>query len=130
MNTNGRVIVALDFENAAQAATLVEQLGTAATFYKVGLQLLTAEGPSVVRELVAAGKQVFLDLKLLEIANSVAGAVAALANSAFPWSRFMPRVARPSFVPRSMQRVRIRNSRFSRSLLSPSCETRISGRSA
>jgi orotidine-5'-phosphate decarboxylase len=77
MNANGRVIVALDFENAAQAAKLVEQLGTSATFYKVGLQLLTAEGPSVVRELVGAGKQVFLDLKLLEIPNSVAGAVAA-----------------------------------------------------
>lgn len=77
MDTNSRVIVALDFENAAQAAKLVEQLGTSATFYKVGLQLLTAEGPSVVRELVASGKQVFLDLKLLEIPNSVAGAVAA-----------------------------------------------------
>lgn len=77
MNTNSRVIVALDFENAAQAAKLVAQLGTSATFYKVGLQLLTAEGPSVVRELVAAGKQVFLDLKLFEIPNSVAGAVAA-----------------------------------------------------
>jgi orotidine-5'-phosphate decarboxylase len=77
MNTNSRVIVALDFENTAQAARLVEQLGASATFYKVGLQLLTAEGPSIVRELVAAGKQVFLDLKLLEIPNSVAGAVAA-----------------------------------------------------
>ncbi len=77
MNTNDRVIVALDFESAAQAAWLVEQLGASATFYKVGLQLLTAEGPGVVRELVAAGKQVFLDLKLLEIPNSVAGAVTA-----------------------------------------------------
>lgn len=77
MNTGNRVIVALDFENAAQAAELVEQLGAAASFYKVGLQLLTAEGPSVVRQLVAAGKDVFLDLKLLEIPNSVAGAVAA-----------------------------------------------------
>jgi orotidine-5'-phosphate decarboxylase len=77
MSTSSRVIVALDFEDASQASTLVEQLGPAATFYKVGLQLLTAAGPSVVRELVAAGKQVFLDLKLLEIPNSVAGAVAA-----------------------------------------------------
>lgn len=77
MNTNGRVIVALDFDNAVQAAKLVEQLGTSAMFYKVGLQLLTAEGPSVVRQLVAAGKQVFLDLKLLEVPDSVAGAVAA-----------------------------------------------------
>lgn len=77
MNTSSRVIVALDFESAVQATKLVEQLGPAATFYKVGLQLLTAEGPSVVRQLVCAGKQVFLDLKLLEIPNSVAGAVAA-----------------------------------------------------
>lgn len=77
MNASSRVIVALDFENAVQAAKLVEQLGASATFYKVGLQLLTAEGPAVVCELVAAGKQVFLDLKLLEIPNSVAGAVAA-----------------------------------------------------
>jgi len=60
MNTSSRIIVALDFESA------VEQLGSAATFYKIGLQLLTAEGPSVVRQLVSGGKQVFLDLKLLE----------------------------------------------------------------
>jgi orotidine-5'-phosphate decarboxylase len=77
MNSNSRVIVALDFENAAQARELVEQLGTQAQVFKVGLQLLTAGGPSFVRELVVAGKQVFLDLKLLEIPNSVAGAVAA-----------------------------------------------------
>jgi orotidine-5'-phosphate decarboxylase len=72
-----RIIVALDFDSAAPAHRLVEQLGSRASFYKVGLQLLTAEGPAVVRELVAAGKQVFLDLKLHEIPNSVAGAVAA-----------------------------------------------------
>jgi len=77
MNASSRVIVALDFESVVQATRLVEELGPAATFYKVGLQLLTAEGPSVVRQLVSAGKQVFLDLKLLEIPNSVAGAVAA-----------------------------------------------------
>ena len=77
MSPSSRVIVALDFENASQAEHLVEQLGTSAQFYKVGLQLLTAEGPSVVMQLVSAGKQVFLDLKLFEIPNSVAGAVAA-----------------------------------------------------
>ena len=77
MNSCSRLIVALDFESADHAAQLVKELGTSATFYKVGLQLLTAEGPSVVRELVANGKDVFLDLKLLEIPNSVAGAVAA-----------------------------------------------------
>lgn len=77
MNPNSRVIVALDFETALQAKKLVEQLGNSAQFYKVGLQLLTAEGPSIALQLVAAGKQVFLDLKLFEIPNSVAGAVAA-----------------------------------------------------
>jgi orotidine-5'-phosphate decarboxylase len=75
---SGRVIVALDVERHEQATRLVEQLGAAAGFYKVGLQLLTAAGPAVVRELVDARKQVFLDLKLHEIPNSVAGAVAAV----------------------------------------------------
>jgi len=80
MNRNNYIIVALDFEKAVQAAKLVEQLGDLAAFYKVGLQLLTAEGPTLVRELVASGKQVFLDLKLLEIPNSVAGAVTAAGH--------------------------------------------------
>lgn len=77
MDPDCRVIVALDFENASQAEQLVQQLGAAARFYKLGLQLLTAQGPSVVRNLVASDKQVFLDLKLFEIPNSVAGAVTA-----------------------------------------------------
>ena len=75
MNTNDRVIVALDFGSEAEAKALVEQLGAAASSYKVGLQLLTAEGPSIVRWLVGQGKKVFLDVKLHEIPNSVASAV-------------------------------------------------------
>ncbi len=71
------VIVALDFPTKAQALALVQELGEEATSYKVGLQLLTEEGPQIVRELVAQGKYVFLDLKLHEIPNSVAGAVRA-----------------------------------------------------
>lgn len=71
------VIVALDFETHAEALALVDALGADADFYKVGLQLLTEAGPEVVRELVRRGKQVFLDLKLHEIPNSVAGGVAA-----------------------------------------------------
>jgi len=77
LSPNNRIIVALDFETTVEAAQLVERLGTSAQFYKVGMQLLTAEGPSVVRQLISAGKQVFLDLKLFEIPNSVAGAVTA-----------------------------------------------------
>lgn len=74
---NQRIIVSLDFPAPASAADLVRKLGPAASFYKVGLQLLTAAGPSFVRELVDAGKRVFLDLKLFEIPSSVAAAVAA-----------------------------------------------------
>lgn len=71
------VIVALDFPTGTEAIALVHSLGAEASFYKVGLQLLTEEGPGVVRELVTLGKHVFLDLKLHEIPNSVAGAVCA-----------------------------------------------------
>ena len=71
------VIVALDFETGLDAMDLVRQLGAESGFYKVGLQLLTEEGPTIVRELVAMGKEVFLDLKLHEIPNSVAGGVNA-----------------------------------------------------
>lgn len=71
------VIIALDFPTKAEAMALVRALGEEATFYKVGLQLLTEEGPEVIRELVAQGKRVFLDLKLHEIPNSVAGAIRA-----------------------------------------------------
>lgn len=77
MTDGSRVIVALDFENGSRARQLVAQLGAAASFYKIGLQLLTAEGPLLVRELVAQDKKIFLDLKLHEIPNSVAGAVTA-----------------------------------------------------
>ncbi|MBC7956522.1 MAG: orotidine-5'-phosphate decarboxylase [Cytophagales bacterium] len=77
MTASDRVIVALDFDTNAQALRLVALLGDEASFYKVGLQLLTAEGPALVRQLVAQGKQIFLDLKLHEIPHSVAGAVAA-----------------------------------------------------
>lgn len=56
---------------------LVRQLGAESRFYKVGLQLLAEEGPSIVRELVAMGKEVFLDLKLHEIPNSIIGGVSA-----------------------------------------------------
>ena len=71
------VIVALDFESSDKADALVAQLGDAADHYKVGLQLLAAAGPDSVRRLVGAGKSVFLDLKLHEIPNSVAGGVTA-----------------------------------------------------
>ena len=75
-----RLIVALDVSSASEAQRLVQQIGEAAGIYKVGLQLFTAEGPSLVRELVASGKKVFLDLKLHDIPNTVGHAVKTAAE--------------------------------------------------
>jgi orotidine-5'-phosphate decarboxylase len=72
-----QIIVALDCDNRRAADEMVERLGDECRFYKVGLELLTAVGPGIVRDLVARDKEVFLDLKLFEIPNSVAGAVRA-----------------------------------------------------
>ena len=75
MNTNARVIIALDLDSEREAIQLVERLGPEASSYKVGLQLLAAAGPSIIHRLAGQGKIVFLDLKLHEIPNSVASAV-------------------------------------------------------
>jgi orotidine-5'-phosphate decarboxylase len=75
-----RLIVALDVPSASAAQRLVQQLGEGVSFYKVGLQLFSAEGPSVVRELIASGRKVFLDLKLHDIPNTVAKAVKAVTG--------------------------------------------------
>jgi orotidine-5'-phosphate decarboxylase len=74
-----RLIIALDVPNAAQAQRLVQAVGDSGVFYKVGLELFTAEGPAFVNELVQSGKKVFLDLKIHEIPNSAAGAVRSAA---------------------------------------------------
>src|SRR5579872_2646368 len=70
-----RLIVALDFSSAAAAQRLAAAVGESAFYYKVGMQLYTAEGPRVVRDLVASGRKVFLDLKYHDIPNTVASAV-------------------------------------------------------
>lgn len=70
-----RLIVALDVCSAAAAQRIVAAVGDSASIYKVGMQLYTAEGPQVVRDLVAAGRRVFLDLKYHDIPNTVAAAV-------------------------------------------------------
>ncbi|MEX2465440.1 MAG: orotidine-5'-phosphate decarboxylase [Gemmatimonadota bacterium] len=74
------VIVALDVPSVDEARALVERIGAAGDFYKVGLELYTRAGPSFVRELTAAGKRVFLDLKLHDIPNTVASAVRAATD--------------------------------------------------
>ena len=75
-----RLIVALDVSSAAAAKKIVAAVGDSALTYKVGMQLYTAEGPQVVRDLVAAGRQVFLDLKYHDIPNTVGSAVAEAAK--------------------------------------------------
>lgn len=74
-------VVALDVPNAAAARGLVEQLGPACDFYKVGLELYSAEGPAMVRWLRESGKRVFVDLKLHDIPNTVRSAARAVARS-------------------------------------------------
>ena len=69
------LIVALDVSSFDEMKFVVDSTHTEVTTYKVGLQLLTAEGPGVIEYLKRLGKTVFLDLKLHEISNSVASAV-------------------------------------------------------
>src|SRR5882762_5599007 len=70
-----RLIVALDVSSATAARKIVAAVGDSAHCYKVGMQLYTAEGPSIVRELVSSGRRVFLDLKYHDIPNTVGAAV-------------------------------------------------------
>jgi orotidine-5'-phosphate decarboxylase len=70
-----RLIVALDVSSSAAAQKIVAAVGESAFTYKVGMQLFTAEGPRVVRDLVSSGRRVFLDLKYHDIPNTVAAAV-------------------------------------------------------
>ncbi len=79
--TKNPIIVALDFEDAAQARTLIQRLGSGVDFYKVGMELYAAEGMQFVRELTGAGQQVFLDLKLYDIPETVRRATAQVART-------------------------------------------------
>lgn len=76
-----RIIVALDVSNRAEAEQLVERLGSFASFYKIGLQLLATEGMAMARDLKARGRSVFADWKLHDIGATVEKASAALAAS-------------------------------------------------
>ena len=70
-----RLIIALDVGSSSAAQKIVAAVGDSVLTYKVGMQLYTAEGPQVVRDLVASGRRVFLDLKYHDIPNTVASAV-------------------------------------------------------
>jgi len=76
-----RLIVALDFPDRAQALAMADQLRGSIKWLKVGLELYLAEGRSIVEELRNRGHEVFLDLKLHDIPNTVASAVRSTANT-------------------------------------------------
>ncbi|MCX6900370.1 MAG: orotidine-5'-phosphate decarboxylase [Verrucomicrobia bacterium] len=73
------LIVAVDVPNLEQASRVLDQLADSVRWFKVGLQLFTASGPGVVREIRARGGKVFLDLKFYDIPNTVAGAAQSAA---------------------------------------------------
>jgi orotidine-5'-phosphate decarboxylase len=75
-----RLIVALDLPSVAAARAMIEQLGEAVSFYKIGMELTYAGGLPLVSELAKSGKKVFLDLKLHDIPNTVARATEQVAE--------------------------------------------------
>ncbi|MBP1841830.1 orotidine-5'-phosphate decarboxylase [Rhizobium petrolearium] len=75
MNARDRLIVGLDIPTTAEAEKMVATLGDTVSFYKIGYQLAFAGGLEFARDLVKDGKQVFLDMKLLDIDNTVAKGV-------------------------------------------------------
>src|SRR5258708_30113201 len=74
MNAKDKLIVALDVDSAARALDLFHALRDVAGMFKIGSQLFTAAGPDMVRQIVARGGRVFLDLKFHDIPNTVAAA--------------------------------------------------------
>src|SRR6267378_1637048 len=75
-----KIIVALDVATKERAVELVEQLRGEISFFKIGFQLYTAEGPEIVRAVLATGAKVWLDLKLYDIPNTVARAVESASH--------------------------------------------------
>lgn len=77
---NPRIIVALDYSDAAEAWSIVQRLSPQLCRLKVGKELFTLSGPAFVRDLIARGFEVFLDLKFHDIPNTVAQACRAAAE--------------------------------------------------
>ena len=73
------LIVAVDVPDLAQASRVLDQLADSVRWFKVGLQLFTAAGPAVLREIRSRGGHIFLDLKFHDIPNTVAGAAESAA---------------------------------------------------
>lgn len=75
MDARNRLIVALDLPTVGEAEAMVARLGDSVRFYKIGMQLQFAGGLDFAERLALSGKDVFLDVKLLDIGNTIEGAV-------------------------------------------------------
>src|SRR5271170_4641572 len=79
-DAGNRLIAALDVPDRASADALVVRLGGVPSWIKIGLELFCAQGPTIVRDYIAAGHAVMLDVKLHDIPETVARATARLAQ--------------------------------------------------
>jgi orotidine-5'-phosphate decarboxylase len=80
LNARDRLIIGLDLPTIAEAEKIVTALGDEAVFYKIGYQLVFAGGLDFARDLAESGKKIFLDMKLLDIDNTVAKGVENIAK--------------------------------------------------
>ena len=74
------VIIACDFPSGEQTLAFLDQFQGKKPFVKIGMELFYAEGPDIVRAIKARGHQIFLDLKLHDIPNTVKKAMAVLSR--------------------------------------------------
>jgi orotidine-5'-phosphate decarboxylase len=80
MQARDRLVIAVDVSRRDEILRLVDELRGTAGVFKIGLQAFIANGPSIVREIVASGERVFLDLKIHDIPNTAKHAAAEAAE--------------------------------------------------
>ncbi len=80
MDPKDRLIVALDVDTKEKALALVDKLNTDVRFFKIGFELFSSCGPSIVKDAAGKGCRVFLDLKFHDIPNTVAKAAASMTK--------------------------------------------------
>jgi orotidine-5'-phosphate decarboxylase len=104
-----RLIVALDVPSVAKAEAMVAALGDSVGFYKIGLQLIFAGGIAFAERLGRSGKQIFLDVKLLDIDTTVAGAVEGIAalGMTFLTIHAYPKAMRAAVIARGRARLKL-----------------------
>jgi orotidine-5'-phosphate decarboxylase len=109
LDPRDRLIVALDLPSVAAADAMVERLGDAVSFYKIGYQLAFAGGLGLAEELARTGKQVFLDLKLHDIGHTVAKGVESVARlgAAFLTVHAYPQTMKAAVEARAQSNLRI-----------------------